>query len=58
MKKITSLALIFISLFGFSQTNLTTAVDFTENDINGTQQHLFEILDAGQYVLLDFFYVT
>jgi len=52
------IAALFLSLFGFSQTNLTTAVDFTENDLNGNPIHLFEILDAGQYVLIDFFYTT
>ena len=59
MKKMNFLiAALFLSLFGFSQTNLTTAVDFTENDLNGNPIHLFEILDAGQYVLIDFFYTT
>ena len=58
MKKITFLvAMFFIATFSFSQTNLTTAVDFTENDANGVERHLFEILDGGQYVLIDFFYV-
>ncbi len=57
MKKITFLvAMFFIATFSFSQTNLTTAVDFTENDITGVQRHLFDILDGGQYVLIDFFY--
>ena len=59
MKKMNFLiASLFITLFGFSQTDLTTAVDFTENDLYGNEIHLFEILDAGQYVLIDFFYTT
>lgn len=41
-----------------AQTPLTTAVDFTATDCHGTQVHLFDILDGGQYVLLDFFYTT
>ncbi len=58
MNKITFLvAMLFIATFSFSQTSLTTAVDFTENDANGVERHLFDILDGGQYVLIDFFYV-
>lgn len=41
-----------------AQTPLTTAVDFTATDCHGTEVHLFDILDGGQYVLLDFFYTT
>ncbi len=53
--------LIFILLIAFSmnlnaQTNLYTAVDFTATDCNGNTINLFEILDRGQYVLIDFFY--
>ena len=39
-----------------AQCPLTTAVDFTATDIHGTEIHLFDILDSGQYVLIDFFY--
>ena len=45
--------------FGMSlnaQTSLYTAVDFTATDCNGNTINLFEILDRGQYVLIDFFY--
>lgn len=41
-----------------AQTNLTVAVDFTATDIHGTEVHLFDILDGGQAVLIDFFFTT
>ena len=47
--------------FGFglnAQTSLTQAVDFTATDIHGNQIHLFDILDSGQAVLIDFFYTA
>ena len=59
MKKL-SLLFIAIALF-FSvkaQCPLTEAVDFSGTDIHGEDINLFEILDAGQYVLIDFFYTT
>ncbi len=59
MKK---LFIVFISVFivfiAKSQTDLTEAVDFTATDIHGNEIHLFDILDNGQYVLIDFFYTT
>lgn len=59
MKKIfTFLMALCCSLYISAQTPLTTAVDFTATDVHGTQVHLFDILDGGQYVLLDFFYTT
>ncbi|MDR2085069.1 MAG: T9SS type A sorting domain-containing protein [Bacteroidales bacterium] len=60
MKKFT-LSLLLIALFCFSinaQTSLTTAVDFETTDCHGEPFHLFEILDGGQYVLIDFFFVN
>ncbi|MBP5642979.1 MAG: T9SS type A sorting domain-containing protein [Bacteroidales bacterium] len=42
----------------FAQCPLTTAVDFTATDCHGTEVHLFDILDGGQYVLIDFFYYS
>jgi len=57
MKKLTFLvAILFATTIGFSQTPLTEAVDFTTTDIYGNEINLFEILDGGQYVCLDFFY--
>lgn len=41
-----------------AQCPLTTAVDFTAIDCHGTEVHLFDILDNGQYVLIDFFFTT
>lgn len=57
MKKL--LLIIVAILLGFrlsAQCPLTEAVDFTATDIHGTTVHLFDILDGGQYVLIDFFY--
>jgi len=55
MKK---LLISFLFLFSFSvqygQTILTEAVDFTAYDVDGNEWDLFEILNAGQYVCLDF----
>ena len=57
MKKI--LTLIIAVLFSISlnaQTPLTEAKDFTATDHDGNVINLFEILDRGQYVLIDFFF--
>lgn len=59
MKKI--FTLFFAVMISFSlkaQCSLTEAVDFTLNDVHGTEVHLFDILDGGQYVLIDFFFTT
>lgn len=40
-----------------AQTPLTEAVDFSKPDLNGNMIHLFDILDSGQYVVIDFFFV-
>ena len=59
MKKVFTLILALAFGFGLkAQCPLTTAVDFTATDIHGTEVHLFDILDGGQYVLIDFFYTT
>ena len=59
MKKLL-LHLIALTLgFGVkAQCPLTTAVDFTATDVHGTEVHLFDILDSGQAVLIDFFFTT
>lgn len=57
MKKI--LILIIGMMIGFglkAQCPLGQAVDFTATDCHGTEVHLFDILDGGQYVLIDFFF--
>ena len=42
----------------YAQCPYTTAFDFTATDCHGTEVHLFDILDGGQYVLIDFFFTT
>ena len=59
MKKIVTLLLALAIGFGLkAQCPLTEAVDFTATDCHGTQVHLFDILDGGQAVLIDFFFTT
>ena len=58
MKKILLFVGLFMATIGYSQTNLTTAVDFTVTDFNGNEFNLFEILDGGQHVVIDFFGTT
>ncbi len=59
MKKIITLLLALAIGFGLkAQCPLTQAVDFTATDIHGTEVHLFDILNSGQYVLIDFFFTT
>ena len=58
MKKFLSLILLVILGFNVkAQTSLTEAVDFTGTDCYGEEViNLFEILDRGQHVLIDFYY--
>ena len=59
MKKLLLLLVALALGFGVkAQTSLTQAVDFTATDVHGTEVNLFDILDGGQYVLIDFFYTT
>lgn len=60
MKKIISLLFaIVLSLNVKAQATLTEAVDFTAVDCYGQDTiHLFEILDRGQYVLIDFYFYS
>ena len=59
MKKLIILILALAIGFGLkAQCPLTQAVDFTATDCHGTEVHLFDILDSGQHVLIDFFYTT
>ena len=59
MKKLITLFLALAFGFGLkAQCPLTQAVDFTATDVHGTEVHLFDILDGGQYVLIDFFFTT
>ena len=59
MKKLFTLMLALAIGFGLkAQCPLTQAVDFTATDCHGTQVHLFDILDGGQAVLIDFFFTS
>ena len=59
MKKNLLFAIAFVLSLGLkAQCPLTQAVDFTATDCHGTEIHLFDILDSGQYALIDFFYTT
>ena len=52
-----SLAILFsLSLDSSAQLpNGSIAPDFTATDINGVEYNLYELLDAGNTVILDFF---
>ena len=59
MKKV--LLFVFALALGWgvqAQCPLQQAVDFNTTDCHGTPVHLFDILDGGQYVLIDFFFTT
>lgn len=59
MKKLLLLVIAFTLGMGVkAQCPLNTAVDFTATDVHGTEVHLFDILDSGQYVLVDFFFTS
>lgn len=60
MKKIFTLILIAILSFNVkAQTSLTEAVDFTGTDCYGEEViNLFEILDRGQHVIIDFYFYS
>ena len=59
MKKLLLFLVAMALGFGVkAQTPLTQAVDFTATDVHGTEVHLFDILDGGQFVLIDFFFTT
>jgi thiol-disulfide isomerase/thioredoxin len=60
MKKLSILIafLVFGAGLRAQQTNLTEAVDFTVTDCHGQTYNLFEILDRGQAVFIDFFFYT
>lgn len=61
MKKLLLLIVTLISFGlkqGNAQTTLTQAVDFTVTDVNGDTWNLFDILNGGQHVCIDFFFTT
>lgn len=56
MKKILLISLLFVaSLTMSAQTTLDTAVNFTVKDTYGNNITLFDILDEGKVVVIDFF---
>ena len=56
MKKILLSTLLFIVvLIGTAQTTLDTAVNFSVKDTYGNTLDLFDILDEGKIVVIDFF---
>ncbi len=58
MKKFFTFILVLtVSLNAFAQTK-EPAPDFTGTDIHGNEINLYEILNGGQYVLIDFFFTT
>lgn len=61
MKFIQNIAIVLaiIGMANVSKAQVgTTAPDFTVTDVHGDIHHLYEYLDSGKYVLLDFFYTT
>ena len=59
MKKLLTLFLALAFGLGLkAQCPYTEAIDFTATDCHGTEVHLFDILDGGQAVLIDFFFTT
>ncbi|MCD4697966.1 MAG: peroxiredoxin family protein [Bacteroidales bacterium] len=56
MKKlIPALGLILFSFGVFAQTTLDTALNFTVKDTYGDNINLFDILNDGKIVVIDFF---
>lgn len=49
--------LIFSLLFGFLSAQAQIAPDFTVTDLDGNEHHLYEYLDEGKVVILDFYAV-
>ncbi len=56
MKKLLLAVVLMVQCFLVkAQTTLSEAVDFECSDIDGSTIHLFELLDRGRTVLIDFF---
>ena len=58
MKKLLLALLILVGLQSQAQTGLTTALDFTVTDVHGNSHNLFNYLDDGKHVIIDFFFTT
>ena len=57
-KNLLTIGVVLTVLFTQAQTNLTTAVDFTVTDVHGNTHNLFNYLDDGKHVIVDFFFTT
>ncbi len=57
MKRILLIVSILLSIGQASRAQLTVAYDFTLIDTDGQEFNLYETLDAGYTVLIDFFFV-
>ena len=56
MKKNLLFILFVFAIFqGNAQTTLDTAVNFSVKDVNGVTHKLFDILDEGKIVMIDFY---
>jgi hypothetical protein len=56
MKKILLVSVLFVAALSINaQTTLDTAVNFTVKDTYGNTFELFDILDQGKIVVIDFF---
>lgn len=56
MKLLSTLIISLVLILPASaQTGITTALDFTVKDVKGNQHHLFDYLDEGKLVVIDFF---
>ena len=63
MKKVLPFLYFVFLLFGLSlpvkaQVKINSPVNFTITDTDGQQHTLFDYLDAGKYVLIDFYFTT
>lgn len=57
--KITLVAVLFVGLLGLQRSfGQTTAMDFQGLDCNGGMHHLYDDLDAGNAVILEFFMLS
>ncbi|MEZ5083866.1 MAG: hypothetical protein R2750_10520 [Bacteroidales bacterium] len=59
MKKLGFIFILFFFVMALSaQTSLDTAQNFTVKDIYGNTFELYDILDSGKIVVIDFFATT
>ena len=58
MRKITLSLLLIVALSFSSNIYSQTAPDFTVTTVEGESINLYDLLNAGQYVLIDFTWTT